>query len=183
MFDDRLLRVIRLRLDRRIAQRVDVQDVLQETHMEAVRRLPEYMASPKVPLFIWLRFLAVQRCITLARRHLGAEKRDARRERPVAGAALADSTAAALEQALSAHLTTPSRAAARNEFQSSVRQAVDALEPLDREILCLRHFEELDNSEAAAALGVAPGTASKRYVRALVRLREVLANAGLDIGP
>lgn len=178
-YDNRLRRVIRVRLDRRLLRRVDVDDVLQETHMEAVERLPEFLEQAKVPLLVWLRFLAVQRCITLARRHLVAAARDARREQRIAPDAY-DSASVALEHALSAHITTPSGAAARTEMQDGVREAVQALEPFDREILCLRHFEELDNAEAASALGIESGTASKRYVRALVRLREVLAAAKLD---
>lgn len=182
VYDGRLRRVIRVRLDRRLLRRVDVDDVLQETHVEAVKRLPEFLRQGEVPLFIWLRFLAVQRCITLARRHLGAAARDARREHRMGASEAYDSASVALEHALSAHITTPSAAAARTEVQETVREAVQALDPFDREILCLRHFEELDNAEAASALAIAPGTASKRYVRALVRLREVLAAAKLD-GP
>lgn len=179
-YDARLRRVIRVRLDPRILRRVDVDDVLQETHVEAVKRLPEFFRQDDVPLLIWLRFLAVQRCITLARRHLGTAARDARRERPSGTAGPYDSASMALEHALSAHMTTPSAAAARVELQGKVREAVQALDPLDREILCLRHFEALDNAEAASALAIEPGTASKRYVRALVRLREVLAAAKFD---
>jgi RNA polymerase sigma-70 factor (ECF subfamily) len=180
VYDDRLRRVIRARLDRRLLRRVGVDDVLQETHIEAVRRLPEFLAKRTAPLLIWLRFLAVQRCITLARRHLIAAARDARREQPLGAAEGYDSASVALEQALSGHLTTPSGAAARSEMQDAVRTAVQALAPFDREILCLRHFEQLDNAEAASALGLDPGTTSKRYMRALVRLREVMEAARLD---
>ena len=178
-YDGRLRRVIRVRLDRRLLRRVDADDVLQETHIEAVQRLPEYLAERKVPLLIWLRFLAVQRCITLARRHLMAAGRDARREQRMDAPAY-DSASAALEHALSAHMTTPSGAAARTEMESNVREAVQSLAPFDREVLCLRHFEAFDNAETAAALGIDPGTASKRYVRALVRLRAVMVAARLD---
>ncbi len=178
-FDERLRRVVRIRLDARVARRVDVDDVLQEMHVEALQRLPEFLAQREVPLLIWLRFLAVQRCLILARRHLGAAARDVRRERPIAAQA-SDATSMALEHALAASLTTPSRAAVRNETRAGLRIAIQALEPLDREILCLRHFEELDNAESAAVLGIATAAASKRYVRALTRLRDVLAAAGLD---
>ena len=121
-YDGRLRRVIRVRLDRRLLRRVDADDVLQETHIEAVQRLPEYLAERKVPLLIWLRFLAVQRCITLARRHLIAAARDARREQRMDAPAAYDSASAALEHALSAHMTTPSGAAARTEMESGVRR-------------------------------------------------------------
>ncbi len=178
-YDERLRRVVRLRLDARVARRIDVDDVLQEMHIEALQRLPEFLAQRAVSLLIWLRFLAVQRCLTLARRHLTAAARDVRRERRLAEQE-SDATSMALEHALAASLTSPSRAAARKETRAGLRAAVQALDPLDREILCLRHFEELDNAESAAVLGIASAAASKRYIRALVRLREVLAAAGLD---
>jgi RNA polymerase sigma-70 factor (ECF subfamily) len=177
-YDERLRRVVRLRLDARVARRVDPDDVLQEMHVEALERLPEFLSAREVPFLVWLRFLTVQRCVTLARRHLETGSRDARREQPLGGQA--DATSLALEEALSARLTTPSGAASRRESRAGLRAAVEALEPLDREILCLRHFEELDNGEAAAVLAVTPAAASKRYVRALVRLKEVLTAAGLD---
>ena len=177
--DDRLRRIVRVRLDPRLASRVDPDDVLQETHVEALGRFSEFLATRRVPLFIWLRFLAVQRCITLSRRPLGAEARDARRERPLAGGAGPDATSVSLAGALAASMTSPSGAVARDETRTQVQAAVDALEPPDREILCMRHFEELDNAEAAAALRIAPSAASKRYLRALVRLKDALSAQGL----
>lgn len=176
-FDERLRKVIRLRLDARVARRVGVDDVLQEVHVEALARLPEHVADRAVPLLVWLRFLALQRCVTLARRHLEAGARDARREQALVGG---DATSMALEGALAASLTSPSFAAARGEARERLHAAVERLEPADREVLVLRHFEELDNAETASVLGVAPAAASKRYVRALVRLREVLAASGFD---
>lgn len=178
-YDATLRRVIRLRLDRRVARRVDVEDVLQETHIEALRRLPEFLEQRGVALLVWLRFLAVQRCVTVARRHLKAAGRDARREQPLDGGA-ANGTSAALAYALSAHLTSPSGVAVRDELHGGVRDAVAALEPFDREILCVRHFEGLDNGQAAQVLGISAAAASKRYIRALTRLRDVLAAQGLD---
>ena len=182
-YDERLRRVVRLRLDARVARRVDADDVLQETHVEALQRLPEYLAKRDAPFFVWLRFLAVQRCMTLARRHLAAAVRDARREQPLAAAPAGDATSIALEGALAASMTTPSRAAVRGEMNDGLHAAVEALEPLDREILCLRHFEELDSAEAASVLGITAAAAGKRYVRALQRLRDALAAAGLDAPP
>lgn len=179
-YEDRLRRAVRLRLDARVARRVDVDDVLQETRVEALRRLPEFLAERAVPLRIWLRFLALQQCVTLTRRHLGAAVRDVRRERPFEVESPGDATSMALEQALSAQMTTPSRAAVRGETQAGLRAAVASLEPFDREVLCLRHFEGLDNAEASTVLGIPPATASKRYVRALVRLRDALTAAGLE---
>lgn len=181
--DERLLRIVRLRIDPRLLRRVDPDDVLQETHVEALARFPEFLAARRVPLFVWLRFLALQRCVTLSRRHLGAAARDARRERPLAEEAGGDATTRSLAGALAGSLTSPSRAVARDEVRARVHAAVEALEPPDREILCMRHFEDLDNAEAAAALRIAPSAASKRYLRALVRLKEALAAQGLDAPP
>jgi len=177
--DATLRRVIRLRLDYRVAQRVDVDDVLQETHIEALKRLPEFLSSREVSLCVWFRFLAVQRCITMSRRHLLAGARDARKERPL-HAAQGDATSMALAYALSAHHTTPSIAVARFEAQRGIRDAVEALEPMDREILCLRHFEGLSNNHAAEVLHLSVAATSKRYIRALTRLGDVLKAQGLD---
>jgi RNA polymerase sigma-70 factor (ECF subfamily) len=175
-FDERLRRIVRARLDPRVAQRVDADDVLQETHVEALSRLGDYAAAePRMPLFLWLRFLAVQRCAALARRHLLAGARDARREvvpaTPTDGSAPSDEH---LAHHLAASMTSPSASVARSEVHERLRQALETLEPSDRDVLWLRHFEALDNREVADVLGIETAAASKRYVRALARLKERL---------
>jgi RNA polymerase sigma-70 factor (ECF subfamily) len=172
---DRLRRMIALRLDRRLRGRVDPSDVIQEAHLEAAVRLGEYLQKPEAPFFLWLRYLAGQRLIALHRRHLGAKARDAGREVGVGGGVLPEATSAALAARLLGHDTGPSEAAIRAEREARLREALDRLDPLDREVLALRHFEQLTNSEAAQVLRIPAATAYKRHVRALRRLKEALA--------
>ena len=129
-----------------------------------------------MPFYVWLRFLAVQRMQMVQRVHLGARMRDVRQEAalPAEGAALASSESMAGQ--LVSHMTSPSQAAIRRELQERLRAALDEMDPLDREVLALRHFEELGNNEVAEVLGISKDAASKRHVRALVRLREILSD-------
>jgi RNA polymerase sigma-70 factor (ECF subfamily) len=172
---DRLRRMVALRMDRRLQGRIDPSDVIQEAHIEAMMRLPEYLSRPDVPFFLWLRLIVGQRLMILHRRHLGARARDAGREIGLYHGSLPEATSAALAARLLGHLTQPSAAAVRAERKIRIQTALNTMEPLDREILALRHFEQLSNSEAAQALGLSTSTASKRYVRALQRLKEILA--------
>jgi RNA polymerase sigma-70 factor (ECF subfamily) len=170
----RLLRMVSLRMDRRLQGRVDPSDVLQEACVDAARRLPEYVDSPTMPFFLWLRFLTGQRLQEQHRRHLGAKGRDAGREVAFYRDACPEATSADLAARFLSNLSTPSRAVIREEQKLRVQLALDALEPIDREILALRHFEQLSNGETAEVLGLDKSAASKRYARALVRLKDVL---------
>ena len=172
---DRLRRIVHVRLDRRLQGRVDPSDVLQEAFVDASRRLAEYAAEPAMPLFLWLRFLTAQRLQALHRFHLGAKARDAGREVSLHSGPLPTADSRSLAAQLLGRLTTPSRAAIRAEIQIKIREALDAMDPIDREVLVLRHFEELNNNETAAVLGLAKAAASRRYVRALRRLKEILS--------
>jgi RNA polymerase sigma-70 factor (ECF subfamily) len=178
----RLRRMVALRLDRRLQGRVDPSDVVQEACADAARRLPGYHRSPAVPFFLWLRLLVGQRLVDEHRRHLGAAARDAGREISLYRGALPETSSAALAAHLLGRLTSPSRAAIRAERKVRLQEALNTLDPIDREILALRHFEELSNGEAAAVLGLDKSAASRRYARALVRLKNVLASlpGGLD---
>lgn len=172
---ERLDRMVRLRLDPRIQGRVSSSDVLQETYLDAARRIHEYLENPQVPFFIWLRFLTGQSLAQAHRRHLGTKARDAAREassRPQAGPAVATDH---LADQLIGDLTSPSLAALRKEVRQCLIESLDRMQPLDREVLVLRHFEQLTNAEAARVLELSPTAASNRYVRALERLREILA--------
>lgn len=170
---DRLVRFIRGRLDRRLQGRLDPSDVVQEACVEAVQRLPEYLDDPAVPFYVWLRFITAQRLAILYRRHLGAKQRDAGRDVPwpVVGSA---ASAEALADHFAASQTSPSDAAARGELRERLRSALEAMAPDDREILALRHFEQLSNEDAAAVLGLSLSAASHRYGRALLRMKSVL---------
>jgi RNA polymerase sigma-70 factor (ECF subfamily) len=178
---DRLLRMVQMRLDRRVQGRVDAADVVQETHVEALERLPEYLRERKLPFFLWLRFLAGQKVIQLHRHHLGAQRRDPRQEVRLHGGPRPEATSVALAQQLLGSVTGPSEAAARAELRLKLEEALNGMDEVDREILALRHFEQLSNVEAAVELGLDEAAASKRYVRALRRLKGVLAGMG-DFG-
>jgi RNA polymerase sigma-70 factor (ECF subfamily) len=173
---ERLWRMLHLRMDPRIGGRVSLDDVLQEAFFDVAARIGEHLESPSVPFYVWLRFLALQRLQMIHRAHLGAACRDANAEVSLNRAASAGSMAGQL----AGHLTSPSQAAMRHEAQERLHAVLDAMSPLDREVLALRHFEEMSNEEAARALGITPDAASKRHVRALVRLREALGSLGLD---
>jgi RNA polymerase sigma-70 factor (ECF subfamily) len=172
---DRLRRMVALRMDRRLQRRVDPSDVIQEAHIEAMTRLPEYLRHSKLPFFLWLRLIVGQRLALLHRCHLGAQARDAGREIGLYHGPLPAATSAALAARLLGHFTQPSAAAVRAERKIRIQTALNTMDALDREILALRHFEQLSNSETAQALSLSTSTASKRYVRALQRLKEILA--------
>lgn len=160
-YRERLVRFVRGRLDRRLRGRVDASDVVQEACAEATRRFPEFDHS--VPIYVWLRFLTAQRLALTYRQHLGTHQRDAGRE--VGAELLADHFAASQ--------TSPSGAAMKAEQRERLRSALEAMASADREVLALRHFEQMSNQEAAAVLGLSLSAASHRYARALLRMKTV----------
>jgi RNA polymerase sigma-70 factor (ECF subfamily) len=173
---ERLRRMIALRLHDSLQGRVDPSDIIQEASLDAVRRLPEYVRNPEVSFFLWLRFLTAQRLQEQHRRHLGARARDARREISLDQPLGPGTTSAALAAQLLGRLSSPSEAAIRHERRLRLQDALNALEPLDREVLALRHYEQLSNGETALLLGIDKSAASKRYARALIRLKQMLAD-------
>jgi len=170
---DRLRQMVRLRLDRRLYGRLDPSDVLQEAYLDLARRLPEYAANPALPFYLWLRSLTGQRLIDLHRRHLGAKMRDAGQEVSLHRGPLPQVTSLSLAEHLLGKLTPASHAAMRAELKLRVQEALNSMDAQDREVLVLRHFEELSNAEAAQVLGIKPSAAVNRYVRALKRLKQV----------
>jgi RNA polymerase sigma-70 factor (ECF subfamily) len=172
---DRLKRMVQLRLDRRLSGRVDPSDVLQEAYLEVHKRFGDYVRTAGPPFFLWLRLVTGQKLTDFHRRHLGAQMRDAAQEVSLYRGALPQASSASLAAGLLGKLTTASRAAVRAEHKLLVQEALNSMDPLDREVLVLRHFEHLSNDEAALVLGVKKATASQRYVRALKRLKEVLS--------
>ncbi|HVK08915.1 MAG TPA: sigma-70 family RNA polymerase sigma factor [Gemmataceae bacterium] len=173
----RLRRMVELRLDRRLAGRVDPSDVIQDGLADAAAKLPGYLADPKVPLFLWLRLVVGERLLKAHRTHLGTRMRDAAVEVSLYRDALPAASSAALAAQLLGKFTSPTQAAVRAELMLRVQEAVNALDPLDREIIALRSFEELSRAEAAAALGIEEGAAAKRYIRAIKRLKDALGAA------
>ena len=171
----RLRAMLQVRLDQRLQGRVDPSDVLQETFAEASQRLAEYARHPSMPFFLWLRFLTVQQLLQHHRRHLGTQKRSAEQER-AAGAVGPDASAMSLAEQVVGTMTSPSLAAARGETAARLAAALEEMDAIDREVIVLRHFEELTNQEAAQVLGISKAACSKRYVRALGRLQEIIGN-------
>jgi RNA polymerase sigma-70 factor (ECF subfamily) len=172
---ERLCRMVSLRLDQRLQARIDASDVIQDAYLEVVTRLEEYLANPRLPLFLWLRLVVGERLMKLHRRHLGTQLRDAGREVSLYRGALPAASSAALAAQLLGKHTSPTQAAVRAERLLRLQEALNTLEPLDREILSLRHFEELTSAEAAQVLEIKEEAAAKRYVRALKRLKHILA--------
>lgn len=170
----RLARIVAFRIDRRLQGRLDAEDVLQEAYLDAAKRLSHCTATDASEVFIWLRMVVQQTLIDLHRRHLGTQRRDASRDQPWQRPSASD-TSSCLSAYLSASLTSPSQAAVRAEFARLLDETLATMSPLDREVLALRHFEELTNNEVAAALEIDPKTASIRYIRALSRLKDRLA--------
>jgi RNA polymerase sigma-70 factor, ECF subfamily len=172
---ERLWRLVHFRLAEPLRGRLEPDDVLQEAFLAANQRLKHYADSPATSPFIWLRMIVNQTLVDLHRQHLGAQRRDAGREVSLDAASCGQATSASVAIQLVGALTSPSRAAARADVLGLVQAAIGQMDPLDREVLALRHFEELTNSEVAEALGIAQKAASIRYVRALRRLKEILA--------
>jgi len=175
-----LRRVIHLRMDRALERRVDASDIVQDVMVEANRRLKEHLAAPKLPFHLWLRQMARDRLIDAHRRHRTAARRSLDREQHVGLGALDDASAADLVALIQDRQLTPAAAATRHEMQLRFRAAVEALDEIDREVILMRHFEQLSNQEVAQALGLSEPAAGMRYVRALRRMRALLENPAVD---
>ena len=169
----RLRKMIGVRMDRRLAARVDPSDVVQEALAEADRRLDDYLRERPLPFYPWLRQLAWDRLVDLHRRHVGAARRSVTREEPGV-LNLPDESAAELAGRLVDRASSPSEHALREELRGRVRLALERLAPADREVLVLRHLEQLSTAETAAVLGVSQAAVKSRHLRALQRLRGVL---------
>src|SRR3954451_7856869 len=166
-YRDRLRHMVRLRLDRRLAGRLDTFDVLQEAFIEASKRLSPRPSERELPAFLWLRLVTGQALVDLHRRHLGASMRDAVLEVSIHRGSIPQASSLSLAELLLGRLTSPTRAAQRAEMQLRLQEALNRMDPIDREILTLRHFEELSNAETARVLGLEPTAACNRYIRAL----------------
>lgn len=179
----RLYLLVSYRLDSRLKGRVDPDDILQEAYVDVVNRIQHFVDNPATSIYVWFRMVVMQTMTNVHRRHLAARKRDAKLEVTVQPNSSTDSTVASLAQLLSGHLTSPSQAAIREEQTRQLTEALEKLSELDREILMLRHFEELSNTEVAEVLNIETQAASVRYFRAIRRLRAVaekLPGLGID---
>jgi len=179
MHQARLQSVAAFRLDPRLRGRVDAADVVQEAFIGATARRAEFFQQSAQPLFLWLRWMVGNTLRELHRHHLGVRMRDPQREAPggrgPAGDGRADTTRAALVAQLSAGATGPATAAGRADVSARLSEALGRMDETDREVLAMRHYEQLSSSETAQALGINERAAAKRYTRALERLRDILA--------
>ena len=172
----RLGRMVEMRLDPRLQSRIDASDVIQDAYLDVMTRLDAYLRAPKVPLFLWLRLVVGERLRKLHQHHLGTQRRDAGLEVSLYRGALPAASSAALAAQLLGRHTSPTQAAVRAERLLRLQEALNSLDPLDREVLSLRHFEELNRAETAQVLGIGESAAAKRYLRALKRLKATLAH-------
>ena len=175
----RLRRMVEMRMHPQVRARVDASDVLQEAYIEVTRRVGEYVADPQIPFFLWMRRMTGQRLMKTHRFHLDAQRRDVRRQASV-GRLVPDASMAAMLDHLDGARTTPATAAARVELRDRIKLVLDDMSETDREVLCMRHFEDMTNEEVATELGLGKHAASKRYIRALQRLRQLV---GEDLAP
>jgi len=170
----RLRLMVQLRLHPRLYQTLDPSDALQEAFLVASKRLEEYLGDPRMPLFLWLRLITAQKLHELHSFHLGIQKRDARRGVPLDGYAGPAASTVALANRLLSPRDSPSEVAMQSEKCHRVKDAIDKMHPLDREILALRFYESLTSAEAAQALEIEEEAARKRYLRAMKRLKGFL---------
>ena len=173
-FRPQLKRLVLMRMHPRLGTRLDASDVLQETYLELARRLPEYAKERKIPFFLWLRLLTGQRLNQMQRMHLGAEKRTVYRELGLASFPEIDASDFNLASQLAGHFTSVDRTLIREEVQVKLMHAVQGLDANDRELLEMRHFEELSTPEIAAVLGLTRSGVLKRYTRAIRRLQQAV---------
>jgi RNA polymerase sigma-70 factor (ECF subfamily) len=172
---NRLRCMVELRMDARLQGRLDASDVLQDAFLDAATQLDNYLRDPEMPAFLWLRLVVSQRLSIYHRRHVGAKMRDVGQEVSLYRDPLPQASSAALASMLLGRLTSPSRAAMRAERVLQVQEALNELDPLDREVIALRQFEELSRAETAQVLGITEEAGAKRYIRALRRLKVILA--------
>jgi RNA polymerase sigma-70 factor (ECF subfamily) len=167
-------RMIDLRLDPAIAARLDASDVTQEVLLEASRRLDQYLQAPALPFHLWLRHIAKDHIIDAHRRHRLAQRRGVDREQPAIPAGLQDHSSIELAAQFIDQELTPASAAMQQELARRLHQAIADLDEDDREIVLMRHFEQLPNQDVAEILHLTEAAASMRHLRALRRLRELL---------
>lgn len=170
----RLRQIIATRLDSRLRGRVDPSDVLQEAFVDLARRLPNFANRIEhMSIFVWMRLVATERVLATHREHLGAKKRDARREQKLR-VNKNSATSMCLAENMLANFSSPDDHIARKELQRILMETLDSMEQVDQEIILMRAFENLSNAEAAESLGISPNGASNRYVRAMSRLHKEL---------
>jgi len=174
-YRDRLRRMIAMRLDRRIASRVDASDVVQEALNNAHGRLPKYFENPQTSFYLWLRGIAWDRLVEIHRTHIGAQKRSVLKERSWSPN-VTDESVSELAHSIAVSSINPGRRAMLAEMQARAQAALLELKPHDREILVLRYLEHLGVQEIAVVLGISQDAVAARHLRALKRLRTRLGD-------
>jgi len=162
-------------MDTRLHGRIDASDVLQDGFLDLAQRVDCYLSDPSFPVFLWMRRIVCDRLAMVHRHHLGTQMRDVSQEVSLYRDPMPQTSSAALVSMLLGRLTTPSNAAIRAEQILQVQEAVNSLDSLDREVVALRHFEQLSRAETAVVLGISEEAAAKRYIRALKKLKTILA--------
>lgn len=170
----RLYQMVRLRMDQRLQGRVDPSDILQEAFLETNKRIVDFARKDSMPFFLWLRLMVGQKLTDAHRHHLGVRMRDAGREVSLYRKVVPEASSGAIADHLLGTLTSPTQAISRDETRRQVECALNSMDEIDREVVTLRHFEGLSNSEVAQLLEISQAAASNRYVRALRRLKAVL---------
>lgn len=173
-YRSRLRQIVRFRLDYRIAGRLSDSDVLQEAYLAAAKRLPHFGDHDEMSAFLWLRLVTNQQLVDLQRQHVSAEKRDVRREISIVQSPLSAATSVAIAAQLVGQNQTASAILQQAEQITKLERTLNEMDEVDREVIALRHFEELSNVETASVLGIEPPAASKRYVRAMQRLSQLM---------
>jgi RNA polymerase sigma-70 factor, ECF subfamily len=171
-----LKQMVRMRLDRKLAARLDSSDIVQDVLIEANRRLDDFIAQEGMPFHLWLRQLARDRIIDMHRRHRAAEMRSVDKEQRLQSGGFGDRSSLELAAQLRDPELTPAAMALKNELQERFVAALEELSEEDRDIITMRNFEHLTNTEVAQALGLSQPAAGMRYLRALQRLRQVLGD-------
>ena len=174
VYQPRLERIIRFRMDHRLAGRLSETDVIQEAYLNASKRIEHFLKQADFPFFVWLRLIVNQTLVDLQRQHLQAEMRDVRKEISLQQSNASHQTSFALAAQLVGKMTSASGVLSRSERMATLQQALNQMKEIDREVIALRHFEELSNAEAANVLGIDEQASSKRYVRAMKRMKDVL---------
>ncbi|GJM26976.1 MAG: hypothetical protein DHS20C16_33910 [Phycisphaerae bacterium] len=170
----RLRRTVHFRMPEKLRGRIDADDVLQDAYLSAQKRHEHLRGDDETSLFVWLRLIVLQTLTDAHRMHLGSEKRNADREKVIRSSPYSQATTFSLAASLLGRFTSPTLAARKSEMSEQLRSALENMDPIDREVLALRHFEEMSNTEVAAELGIQQKAASIRYVRALGRFKDLL---------
>lgn len=176
-YKSQLRRMVAFRMDQNLKGRIDPSDVLQEAFMDLQKRLPEF-EDKGMSFFVWLRLVTKERLLRSHREHLGAKMRDARREVSMDNGMRSAVSSVCLAAHLLGKYSSVAGKAIKAEQSAQLKIVLDQMNDCDREIIGLRIFEGLTNGEVAEVLELTRQTVSKRFIRAITRLREAMVELG-----